>query len=103
MLRDGSGRLWIATLNGLSVLAQGKLHNYTVADGLPGDVITALDISADGNLLVGTAEHGWSIFDHENFLPSTTAPEKATPSSRFFRTRPAPPGSQHQTQSPAAV
>jgi signal transduction histidine kinase/ligand-binding sensor domain-containing protein len=69
MVRDGSGRLWIATLNGLSVLAQGKLHNYTTRDGLPGDVITALDISADGHLLVGTAEHGWSIYDHGSFSP----------------------------------
>lgn len=67
MTRDASGRLWIATLNGLSVLDKGRLRNYTTADGLPGDVITALEITGDGKLLVGTAEHGWSVWDGHRF------------------------------------
>lgn len=69
MLRDNSGRLWIATLNGLSLLQNGRIKNFTRSEGLPGDVITALASAPDGRLLVGTAGHGWSVWNGSGFSP----------------------------------
>jgi signal transduction histidine kinase len=54
--------LWIATLNGLSVLHQdGSIHTYTTKDGLSGNTITALFSDTQGNLWIGTRGNGLSV------------------------------------------
>ncbi len=72
MARDMHGNLWVATLAGLSRL-QGAPHpnisNFTSADGLSSNVITALLPRSDGTLLIGTQGHGWNIWDGKRFSP----------------------------------
>jgi hypothetical protein len=67
MVRDASGDLWVATLAGLSRLHGGKISNYTTADGIPSNVITALLARANGTLLIGTQDHGWNLWDGRRF------------------------------------
>ncbi len=49
--------MWIATSAGLGRLHAGKITNYTTADGLSSNAITALLARHDGTLLIGTADH----------------------------------------------
>lgn len=72
MARDSGSDLWIATLNGLSRLRQDgskmKVSNYTTADGLRSNVITALlPIYEGAGLIIGTQDHGWGFWDGSRF------------------------------------
>ena len=49
MARDAKGDLWVATLAGLSRLRGDAISNFTTADGLSSNVVTALLPRADGN------------------------------------------------------
>lgn len=69
MARDARGNLWIATLAGLSRLKGGKITNFTTTDGLSSNVVTALLPRAGGELLVGTRDHGWDLWDGTKFSP----------------------------------
>lgn len=78
MARDTNGSLWIATLAGLSRLRSGKITNYTTADGLSSNVVTALLPRAGGVLLVGTQGHGWNLWDGTRFSAVNAAVLKNT-------------------------
>ena len=67
MARDAGGDLWVATFAGLSRLHNGSITNFTTADGLPGNVITALLPRPGGGLLVGTQGQGWATWDGRRF------------------------------------
>jgi signal transduction histidine kinase/ligand-binding sensor domain-containing protein len=67
MTRDSNGGLWVATLAGLSRLSGGKIANYTTANGLSSNVVTALLSRGDGTLLIGTEDHGWNLWDGQRF------------------------------------
>jgi len=67
MVRDAAGDLWIATFAGLSRLHAGKIANYTTANGLSSNVITALLPRPGGGLLIGTQDHGWNLWDGQQF------------------------------------
>ncbi len=67
MAHDSNGDLWVATLAGLSRIADGKIANYTTADGVSSNVITALLPLAMGRLLVGTQDRGWNLWDGQHF------------------------------------
>ena len=72
MARDARGNLWVATLAGLSRLsgiAKPDITNYTAADGLSSNVITALLASSNGALLIGTQDHGWNTWNGSRFSP----------------------------------
>jgi signal transduction histidine kinase len=72
MARDRKGNLWVATLAGLSRLASGSkstITNFTAANGLSSNVITALLARNDGSLLIGTQDHGWNLWDGSRFSP----------------------------------
>jgi signal transduction histidine kinase/ligand-binding sensor domain-containing protein len=72
MARDKNGNLWVATLAGLSRLQGGpkpSISNFTSADGLSSNVITALLQRGDGTLLIGTQGHGWNLWNGQHFLP----------------------------------
>ncbi len=71
MTRDRNGDLWVATFAGLSRLHGGKIENYTVADGLSSNVITALLSRNDGTLLIGAQDHGWNAWDGKRFFAVT--------------------------------
>jgi signal transduction histidine kinase/ligand-binding sensor domain-containing protein len=70
MARDSSGDLWIATFAGLSRLKNGKITNFTTADGLSSNVVTALLPRGNGTLLIGTQDHGWNLWDGQHFSPA---------------------------------
>lgn len=72
MTRDARGDLWVATLAGLSRLSDGKIANFTTADGLSSDVATALLPRGDGTLLIGTESHGLDRWNGQRF--SSAAP-----------------------------
>ncbi len=69
MARDANGDLWVATLGGLSRLRGGAISNYTTANGLPTNVVTALLPLPGGELLIGTQDHGWDFWDGRGFSP----------------------------------
>jgi signal transduction histidine kinase/ligand-binding sensor domain-containing protein len=71
MARDSKGDLWVATLAGLSRLRGDTIRNFTTADGLSSNVVTALLPRADGTLLIGTQEHGWNAWDGNKFSAAT--------------------------------
>jgi signal transduction histidine kinase/ligand-binding sensor domain-containing protein len=75
MARDAHGDLWVATLAGLSRLHAGKLENFTTANGLSSNVVTALATRkgapnqfGDETLLIGTPDSGWNVWDGEQFF-----------------------------------
>ncbi len=72
MARDTKGNLWVATLAGLSRLQGGpkpSISNFTSADGLSSNVITALLPRRDGTLLIGTQGQGWNLWNGQHFSP----------------------------------
>jgi ligand-binding sensor domain-containing protein/signal transduction histidine kinase len=71
MTRDAHGDLWVATLAGLSRLRGGAITNYTTADGLSSNVVTALLPQGGGALLIGTEDHGWDVWDGRSFSAAT--------------------------------
>jgi signal transduction histidine kinase/ligand-binding sensor domain-containing protein len=73
MARDAGGDLWIATFGGLSRLHGGRISNYTTANGLSSNVLTALLPLRNGSLLVGTQDHGWDRWDGQKFAPAAGA------------------------------
>ncbi|MGD0735651.1 MAG: two-component regulator propeller domain-containing protein [Terracidiphilus sp.] len=81
MARDAHGDLWVATFAGLSRLHEGKLENYTTADGLSGNVITSLLSRKNGTLLIGTQDHGWNVWDGQRFIAAETGTGWLTHSS----------------------
>jgi signal transduction histidine kinase/streptogramin lyase len=68
MARDSSGNLWVATLAGLSRLSSGRIVNYTTANGLPSNIITALLPRKNNALLVGTQDRGWTAWNGKAFI-----------------------------------
>ena len=71
MARDARGNLWVATLAGLSRLHGGRIDNFTTADGLSSNVVTALLPRADGTMLIGTQDHGWDLWNEQRFSAAT--------------------------------
>lgn len=64
--------VWCGTWGGGLARFDGKKwHNYTVADGLPGNVINALHLDQSGKLWVGT-NHGLARYDGGKFKVWTT-------------------------------
>lgn len=52
---DPAGNRWFGAADGLwRVTAEGAQHRFSTEDGLPGDAITALAVTEDGGLWVGT-------------------------------------------------
>lgn len=66
MARDSRGTLWVATLAGLSRIDGKKITNYTTSNGLSSNVVTAL-FPRMANLLIGTQDHGWDLWNGERF------------------------------------
>ena len=69
MDRDAQGSLWVATLAGLSRIVNGKIENYTTADGLSSNVVTAL-LPRGNDMLIGTQDSGWNVWDGKRFTKS---------------------------------
>lgn len=65
--RDAHGDLWIATLAGLSRLRAASIVNFTTANGLSSNVVTALLPRPDGSLLIGTEDHGLNLWTGAKF------------------------------------
>ena len=55
LLVDDAGTLWLGTDQGLMRYADGKPSHYTVANGLPFEVVGALATDRAGNLWIGTS------------------------------------------------
>lgn len=78
MTETSGGTLWVATLHGLARMRtapsgcniEGAIHNNTAADGLSGDVITAL-ASDHGRLWIGTQGHGLSLWNGKQFFAAS--------------------------------
>jgi signal transduction histidine kinase/ligand-binding sensor domain-containing protein len=82
MARDASGDLWVATLAGLSRIRKGKIENYTTANGLSSNVVTALLPHGNG-MLIGTQDRGWNLWDGRRF--STPARNGHDPAQAAIR------------------
>ncbi|MBK6930588.1 MAG: histidine kinase [Saprospirales bacterium] len=60
---DGLGRVWAATDAGISICsmtAEGKkqIWNLSTTGGLPDEIVSALMADQEGNMLIGTYDHG---------------------------------------------
>lgn len=53
-LEDSAGRLWISSSDGLFCYRHGAVTSYTVADGLPDNVINGVEEDAVGHLWLST-------------------------------------------------
>lgn len=63
ILEDSKDRLWVGSNQGLKLLVDGKPRGaYTMANGLPSDVIRSITEDTRGNLWLGTSQ-GISMFD----------------------------------------
>lgn len=65
--QEGQNDLWIATFDGLSRLRDKKITTFTKADGLGGNVITALAFDGSGALWIGTKGGGLSRYSGARF------------------------------------
>ncbi|HKY21413.1 MAG TPA: two-component regulator propeller domain-containing protein [Vicinamibacterales bacterium] len=54
LIRDRNNVLWIATLDGLLMVKDGRSTRYSVDDGLPSNRIRALTLGPDGTLWIGS-------------------------------------------------
>ena len=70
MARDSAGDLWVATFAGLSRIQNGKITNFTTANGLSSNVVTALLPRPNGALCIGTQDHGWNLWDGHEITPT---------------------------------
>jgi len=66
MAEGPDGALWVGTPNGLLCRRDGKIRNYTIADGLASDFILSLNPDRQGNLWIGTTR-GLSRFQNGVF------------------------------------
>ncbi len=67
------GRVWAGTRNAGLARFDGKAwRNYTVADGLPSNQITALNFDGNGRLWIGTSD-GLAVLDKGKFQVMTAA------------------------------
>ena len=70
---DAKGFKWFGTWGGgLSRFDGKQFKNYTMADGLPGNIINAIEIDKQGIMWIGTNK-GVSRFDGKGFKNFTTA------------------------------
>ncbi len=74
LMEDHAGALWIGTSDGLLRLSDGRFRAFSIADGLPSNVITAVYQQKSGRLIVVTAS-GLAIKagDHFQEIGGTTA------------------------------
>lgn len=72
VLVDPDGRVWAATLGGLSVLDRSTWRTYRTVDGLPKDSLIGLARDRDGALWVGTDGAGLCRFKEGRFQVYTT-------------------------------
>jgi signal transduction histidine kinase len=54
LLEGRDGAIWVATESGLSRWVRGRFTSFTVADGLPADLILSIAQDAGGRIWVGT-------------------------------------------------
>lgn len=67
--------LWAGTSGGLSrVRGNGQITNFTVKNGLGGEIATAMAQDSAGDLWVATKDGGLSLFDGQRFLPVALFP-----------------------------
>lgn len=72
LLAGRSGGLWIGTLGGGLVWTDGeRFRRYTVRDGLPSEIVSALVEDRDGSLWVGTFDKGLSHLVGGRFVSLT--------------------------------
>jgi signal transduction histidine kinase len=70
---DRDGRIWAGfSGGGVMVYDRGRTTSYTTADGLSGDMVTAIHEATSGTIWVGTL-HGLSRFDGTRFTTVTHA------------------------------
>ena len=71
LLADPERGVWVATLNGLALVAGGRVGpHYSMADGLAGASVKALWREDDGTLWVAS-EGGLARFENGRFVPGT--------------------------------
>ncbi|NOY38473.1 MAG: SpoIIE family protein phosphatase [Chlorobi bacterium] len=69
---DRDGNIWVGTFGGgITVIRNGKIHNYNTDNGLNDNYIKCIYEDHEGNILIGTQYHGFSIFKGEAFVSLT--------------------------------
>ncbi len=63
--QDAAGFLWIATRRGLNRFNGVEFRHYTIADGLPANMITAVYAANEGRMLVGDGRGNVSMIERD--------------------------------------
>ena len=76
---DAQGRIWAATDAGISIcsmpeMGKKRVQNLGVPEGLPDEIVTALQLDKQGNMWVGTQEKGVVRFDMATLRPNFQTP-----------------------------
>jgi ligand-binding sensor domain-containing protein len=76
---DAQGRIWAATDAGISIcsmpeMGKKQVQNLGGAEGLPDEIVTALQLDKQGNMWVGTQEKGVVRFDMATLRPNFQTP-----------------------------
>ncbi|MDR1673033.1 MAG: SpoIIE family protein phosphatase [Bacteroidales bacterium] len=70
--QDGTGYIWIGTMEGLSRFDGKNFKNYTVSEGLPSNQITEVLADRKSRLWIATSGMGLVMFDGKTFKTYTT-------------------------------
>ncbi len=69
---DSNDQLWIATNNGLSILKEDEIFNFSSENGLPDFPVREVKELSDGNVWVGTNGGGITIFEDHKIVNQLT-------------------------------
>ena len=58
--------MWFGTAGGLSRFDGGKFNNFTIEDGLPGNIISNIYQTQDGRLWISVYSSGVAVYDKQN-------------------------------------
>ncbi len=67
LIEDQDNNLWIAHSSGLCRYSDGRFYNYTVSNGLPGNLTRALTTDKEGNIWIATT-NGVAVFNGKEFV-----------------------------------
>jgi signal transduction histidine kinase/ligand-binding sensor domain-containing protein len=67
LFEDRDGRIWVGTLNGVTVIDRGQMRSWSARDGLPANHVKVFYQDASGTIWIGTHGGGLTRFKNGTF------------------------------------
>lgn len=67
LFEDRDGRIWVGTLNGVTVIDRGQMRSWSARDGLPANHVKVFYQDASGTIWIGTHGGGLTRFKNGAF------------------------------------